>query len=227
MHIVVIDDEKVLSKIITLKLQEAWYRATSFRSYAAYKKSNIIEEKIDLYLIDVELWDGSGIDIAKEIKSHPSSHTQSTPILFISGHNTTSLKVEWLDCGGDDYIIKPFDFDELMARIRRSIRKTHFGAISKVVEYNSITFDIQNREVRVKGKEVNLSKKEIQILEYFLSHRGKCVKKTLIQETFWKDCSETSIPENTINVTICNLRKKLGKWFKLKTIVGEWYCLQK
>jgi len=224
MHIVIIDDEKILSKAVETKLYKCGYQVTTLMSFKDFLWFDTTQD-VDLYLIDISLWDGSGIDIVKQLKK--TKHTLSIPVIFISWHGDVDVKVEALDAWADDYIVKPFEFDELLARIRSNIRKTQPATHSSKLRYKNITFDSASRKVFTSGNEINLSKKEKQILEYFILNQNKCIPKALLQKMFWKDSSEFSILENTINVTICNLRKKLWETFILKTVVGEWYCLNK
>jgi DNA-binding response OmpR family regulator len=185
-------------------------------------QSNLAE--IDLFLIDISLWDGNWIEIVKSLKQ--SEITQNIPTIFISWHTEISLKVEWLDAGADDYLMKPFEFEELLARIRSNMRKQYPSFSSSTLTYNNIVFETANRKIYIKWKETTLSKKEKQILEHLMLHQKKCISKSDLQKMFWKGSPKFSVPENTMNVTICNLRKKLWKELLLKTIVWEWYCLQ-
>jgi len=219
----VVDDEKILSKQIKKTLEKNWYEVTLIEGYADFLAQWKLD-KIDLFLIDISLWDGNWIDIIKALKRSPL--TQNIPTIFISWHTETSLKVTWLDAGADDYIMKPFEFDELLARIRSNIRKQHPTLSSSTLRYNNIVFETASRKIYIKEKEIILSKKEKQILEYLMLHQKVCISKTDLQTMFWKNSEKISIPENTMNVTICNLRKKLWKDLQLKTIVWEGYCLQ-
>lgn len=219
----VIDDEKILSKQIKRKLERNWYEVTLIEGYTEFLSQWKLD-KIDLFLIDISLWDGNWIDIIKVLKQSPL--TQDIPTIFISWHTQTALKVTWLDAGADDYVMKPFEFDELLARIRSNMRKQHPTLNSSTLKYNNIVFETANRKIHIKGKEIFLSKKEKQILEYLMLHQKVCISKVDLQAMFWKNSGKMSVPENTMNVTICNLRKKLWKELQLKTIVWEGYCLQ-
>ncbi len=222
MHIVVLDDEKILTWSIKDKLEKQWYEVTALTSYTDFLWFDI-NQNVDLFLVDLSLWDWSGMDVVETLKQN--KHTLFTPIIFISGHNDLNLKVSWLDAWADDYIVKPFQFEELFARIRSNIRKQHPDTPSSKITFWDIKFDSATRKVHVWNQEIRLWKKEKQILEYFMLHPGVCISKNTLQKMFWKWVTEYSIPENTINVTICNLRKKLRDKINLETIVWEWYCL--
>lgn len=221
MHIVIIDDEQILSKTIRTQLLKHDYTVSLISSYQNFLTTSI-SEKTDLFLVDISLWDGTGFDVMKVLKS--KREFKSTPVIFISWHSDTKTKVTWLDLGADDYIVKPFNTNELLARIRKSLRikKIHYD--SEII-YNNLIFDAYSRRVSVDNQEVSLSRKEKQILEFFLLHPQKCVSKIDLEEKFWWEKAFKKNIGNTINVTICKLRKKLWPNFKLETIVWEWYCL--
>lgn len=224
MHIVLIDDEKILSNLIREKLEAHEYTVTILENYKTFLETKH-QWKVDLFLIDINLWDGSWLDIIKVLKKDPK--TRDIPVIFISWHNETDLKVQGLDLWGDDYIVKPFEFDELLARIRKTLRKDNLTPLSTEIKYKNITFDLWSRRIFIKWTEIILSRKEKQIFEFFMLHPDICIKKTVLYSQFWWDKKHNLIPDNTINVTICNLRKKLWKSFYLKTVIGEWYCLIK
>ena len=223
MHIMLVDDEKILSKHIKSKLKRNWYKVSLVENCSDFFNQSKLED-IDLFLIDISLWDGSWLEILKFIKE--SNTTRDIPAILVSWHTETALKVEWLDQWADDYIMKPFEFDELLARVRSNLRKKYPHITSSTLKYNSITFETSSREVYKSNQAIDLSKKEKQVLEYLMLHQGICVSKSDLQKMFWKDSKKWWIPENTINVTICNIRKKIWPDLQLKTIVWEWYCLQ-
>lgn len=223
MRIMLIDDEKILSTQLKSKLEKNWYQVTLIMSYTDFLSYKDLSE-YDLFLVDISLEDWNWIDIVKLLKK--SASTRNIPVIFISWHTEVSLKIQSLDAWANDYVMKPFEFDELFARIRCNIRKKYPKLYSSNLIYNNIIFETASRKVFVGKKEVTLSKKEKQILEYLILHQNTCISKSLLQKMFWKNVSKYWIPENSINVTICNLRKKLWEQLRLRTIVWEWYCLQ-
>jgi len=217
-----IDDEKILSGQIKRKLEKNWYRVTLVENYQHFLTQKNLE-KIDLFLVDMSLWDGNWIDIVKILKQ--SNNTKNTPAIFISWHSGVDVKVEWLDAWANDYIVKPFQYDELLARIRSNMRISKPDVTSSKLEYNGLIFDTAKRTISYKQTDLNLSKKEKQILELLMSHRWECISKDTLKKKFWGWKSWSLIPENTINVTICNLRKKVWDWIKIETVRWEWYVL--
>jgi len=223
MHIMIIDDEKILSQQINKKLEKNGYQVKLLNSYQDFIIQKGLEE-IDLFLVDISLWDGSGIDIIKSLKKWPLTH--NIPIIIISWHSDINKKVQWLDAWANDYIVKPFEYQELLARVRSNLRISNPGVTSSILEYNWLVFDTGSRTVKHNEIELMLSKKEKQILELFLSYHWECISKDTLKKMFWKWKPWVLVPENTINVTICNLRKKIWSWVEIKTVRWEWYILQ-
>lgn len=224
MHIVIIDDEKILWKSLETKLKKNDFSVTLMTSYSDFLEQ-VHVQKADLYLVDISLGDGSGFDVIKKLKE--DINTQEVPVIFISGHSDTKTIVQGLDLGWDDYIVKPFESDELLARIRRCLRKDNIDISSSTVVFWNISFDASQRKAYLGEQEISLSRKEKQILEFFLLNPEKCISKQDLDNKFWWPESSLSVTENTINVTMCNLRRKLWPSFHLETIVWEWYCLYK
>lgn len=221
MHIAIIDDEKILSSGIERKLMQNHYNVTVVNSYNEYLGTDF--NGTDLYLIDVSLGDGSGFDIIKSLKK--DEKTQDTPILLMSGHDDIPTKVEGLDIGADDYIVKPFDPEELLARIRSLLRRKDTPVKKTILTYKEYSYDLTKREMSNDGTVIALTKKERQILEMFLSKQNTLIQKEQIIRSLWgKD--QSGVTDNTLNVTMCNLRRKLGDGFELETKIGEGYILQ-
>lgn len=221
MHIVIIDDEKILSHWINKKLKQNHYSTTVLHSYTDFKNSNI--HKVDLYIIDLSLWDGSWINIIKSIRS--DKKTQNVPILIISWHSNLDSKLEWLDSWADDYLVKPFESDELLARIRSLLRRKDKLFNQTSVSYKKYLYDFNQREVFLEWKNIPLTKKERLILEILLSRQDTLIEKDEIVEKFWSN-KKNEVTDNTINVTLCNLRKKLWDDFDLETRIWQWYILK-
>lgn len=221
MHIIVIDDEKILSAGIEKKLLQAEYEVSVLNSYTEYLQSTI--QNPDLYLVDVSLGDGSGFDIVASLRGNLK--TKDIPILLMSWHDDIGTKVEWLDIWADDYIVKPFNPKELLARVRSHLRRKDIPVNKNVLKYWDYRYDLNKKEISYKETIIPLTKKERQILEIFISQKNIFITKDSIVEKLWeKDDDGTAY--NTVNVTLCNLRKKLWNDFKLETRVWEWYILQ-
>ena len=172
-------------------------------------------EEYDIIILDLMLPGMDGMTICKNLRSE-GNHT---PILILTAKGQLGDKVEGLNGGADDYLVKPFAFDELLARIRALSRRpklTHGEKLSvKDLELNTNTY-----EVRKGGKEIKLSRKEFSLLEYLMRNKGKVVSKDQIISHIWD--YEADILPNTVEVFIKYLRNKIGK-DAIKTVRGFGY----
>lgn len=220
MHVTIVDDEKILSSLIARKLEQLQYQVKMYHSFHAFSEHDTGET--DMYLLDVSLWDGHGFDIIRKLRAH--GKTKNTPIIMMSGHDEVPLKIQGLNLGADDYIVKPFDSNELLARIwsltRRREREVQVGDIL----YKNFRFDPITREIYLGEEKIKLLKKEKQLFEMFIYAEWQMIPKDEIARKVWGQ-SLNPVLENTITVTICTLRKKLGQRFQLETRVGEGYIL--
>ena len=222
MKILIVDDEKILSQSIARNLEQHGYHVDIAHSFSEYKKNDPL--KYSIFIVDVSLWDGDGFDIVRELRG--KLHLQ-VPILIISWHESISLKIEWLDIGADDYITKPFSPDELMARIRSVMRREWQSSdTSNIIRYKDISFDLWSREIKKWQDIVDFTKKEKQIVEFFLFRRGELISKRQLIQALWHTKDLDYVTDNTINVTIYKVRKKLWDDFKLETHIWEWYILK-
>lgn len=132
---------------------------------------------------------------------------QQMPILMLTARTTIGDKVEGLDAGADDYLPKPFSFDELLARVRALLRrpKAHVG---NVLKSGQLSLDVVSKEIVFRKKKVHLTAKEFQLLEYLLRHKGEVVSKDQLLDHVWTD--EERVQHNTVETFIANVRKKIG-----------------
>ncbi len=222
MKVLIIDDEKILSQSIARNLEQHGYHADVAHSFREYKKNDPL--KYSIFIIDISLWDGNGLDIIHEIRTELRLQV---PILIISWHESTSLKIKWLDIWADDYITKPFSPDELMARIRSIMRREwQSWDAGNVIRYKDITFDLWSREIKKWWKTINFTKKEKQIVEFFLFRKKELISKRQLIQSLRHTKDLDYVTDNTINVTIYKVRKKLWDGFHLETRIWEWYILK-
>ena len=189
--------------------------ASDFNS-ALYK---IDEHEYDCILLDITLPGGNGLDILKELKAN----NKMEGVLIISAKNSVSDKIAGLNLGADDYLAKPFHLSELKARIAALIRRKNFEG-SIYIKFNGINIDTQAKRVTVNDREVELTKKEYELLLYFISNKRRVISKNAIAEHLWGD----EMPGNYdfIYTHIKNLRKKLaeaGDADYIKSIYGMGY----
>jgi len=158
----------------------------------------------DLIILDWMLPKKEGIEVLKDIRDKGIL----TPVLMLTAKDTIHNKIEGLNNGADDYLTKPFSFDELVARINAIYRRTALKGTNKVV-LDNIEIDFDSKLVKKDGKIVDLTAKEFELLEFLLANRGSLVSVETIQEQLWN--SEEFISSNVIQVIIYRLRNKLSK----------------
>jgi len=220
MKILLIEDEKELSRSIADFLQQENYLCESAATFDEAR------EKINLYnydciLVDINLPDGNGLNIIRELKKNHSE----TGILIISAKNSLDDKITGLDIGADDYLTKPFHLSELNARIKSIIRRRSFSGNNEII-FNEICISPEKMEVWVRDQAITLTKKEYDLLIFFLSNRERVVTKEAIAEHLWGDEMDMIDSFNFIYTHIKNLRKKIlehGGLDYIRTIYGMGY----
>lgn len=166
-------------------------------------------EKLELYeydivILDINLVTGSGLDLLKKLKQQ---HTKCG-VIIISANNSLENKLEGLDLGADDYITKPFHLAELNSRIKAVLRRGQFGGEDSIV-FNEIRLDTLARSAYVNEKPITLTRKEYDLLLFFITNQGRVLSKAIIAEHLWGDDSDLLDNFDFIYVHINNLRKKL------------------
>lgn len=206
MKILVIEDNIELLKDIKNFLEEQGNICEIASDYkSAYMKAVIFP--YDILVVDIALPDGSGLDIIKEVKKE----NIDVGIIIISAKNAIGDKINGLEIGADDYLTKPFYLAELNARIKALYRrKTYKG--SKEIVFNEIKIRPDNYEVFVNNRLMNLTKKEFDIIHFFVANRNRLLTKEAIAEHLWGDHIEMADSFNFIYTHLANLRKKITKF---------------
>ncbi len=174
----------------------------------------------DIIILDINLISGSGLDILRTLKKK----RKDVGVIIISANNSLTDKLEGLDLGADDYITKPFHLAELNARINAVLRRGKYGG-NDLIEFNEIKIDTRSRTAYIDGKAMALTKKEYDLLVFFVSNKGRVLSKEIIAEHLWGDNSDLLDNFDFIYVHINNLRKKLtaeGAKY-IKTAYGSGY----
>lgn len=220
MKILVIEDQKDLLRSIIDYMQNENYLIDSALNFIeAQEKINLVE--YDCALVDIMLPDGSGLDIVKSLKRLQPK----CGVIFITAKNTLDDKLNGLNLGADDYISKPFHLAELNARINSVIRRLNFDGNNEI-NFNEIIVDTSSREVFVNNKPIDLTKREYEILIFFLSNKDRVLTKEAIVEHLWGDDSNTFDNFDFIYTHIKNLRKKIvesGSKDYIKSVYGVGY----
>ncbi|MEF9951051.1 MAG: response regulator transcription factor [Clostridium sp.] len=222
MRILVVEDEIELCNTIAEGLTIDGYAVdTCYDGSEAYELMSV--ENYDLVILDLNLPNMDGLDIVKEVKKT----NNDIKILILSARGSITDRVEGLDLGACDYLVKPFDFDELEARIRNLLRR-QFVQMNSILEFDNIKLNTIKREVSINNEDVTLTKKEFGILEYLILNQNKVVSQEELVEHVWnRDVENFS---NAVRVHIASLRKKLKLqlgYDTLQTKIGEGYYLKR
>ncbi len=172
----------------------------------------------DLMVLDIGLPDGSGLDILKSLRRDKND----LPVLILTAYDELSDKIKGLDLGADDYLVKPFDLDELRARIRALQRRAK-GRSNPVIEVGNLQLDPSRMQVTQGGNPVALGPKEFAILRVLMEHHGRILSKAQIEDKLYG--WDMEVESNTIEVHIHGIRKKLGKHI-VKTIRNVGYRIE-
>src|SRR5713226_4670313 len=201
MKILVVEDDRKVAGFIEQGLREEGYAVDlAPDGDEATMLAHVYE--YDLLVLDVMLPKKNGLQVAAELRREGST----TPVLMLTARDTTEDVVRGLDAGADDYLTKPFKFDELLARVRALVRR---GGASRteLLNYGPVELDRLKHKVRVGGKRLDLTPKEFQLLEHFLMRPEEVIRRTDLLEEVW---DLQSAPEsNVVDVHVGNLRRKL------------------
>ncbi|MDB5256402.1 MAG: transcriptional regulator [Chitinophagaceae bacterium] len=203
MKILIIESEEELLSSVSKYLEQEQFQC----EYALDLKSarfRLSREDFDCFIVDIDLPDGLGLEFVREIKkSKPESF-----VIIISEKNSTEQKVEGLNSGADDYLTKPFAFSELNARLNSMLRR--FKPVdSKEIEFNEIRVKMDTYQVFVRDTEVTLTKKEYDLLLFFITSKNRVISKLAIVEHLWTNYQDFNESYDFLYAQIKNLRKKL------------------
>ncbi|HIP45979.1 MAG TPA: response regulator transcription factor [Campylobacterales bacterium] len=200
-HIVLIEDEEDLLELCEYRLGKEGYEVTGFLSTKNVEEL-LLEEDVDLLIVDRNLPGVEGSEFVKKLRDYG----YKTPVIFVSAKDQDKDIEEGFLRGGDDYLTKPFNMNELVLRVKSMLRRSKKSEEGKLL-YKDITMDLDERRVYVSGVEVNLSKLEFELLSYFIQNKNIVLNRDQLLEEVWKD--EEFKQEKTVNVTINRLRKKI------------------
>lgn len=222
MKILIIEDEPNLREIMQAFLEKERYVVETAETYRnALLK--IADYDYECILLDIMLPDGSGLSILEELKNRRKAEN----VIIISAKDSIEDKVAGLELGADDYLAKPFHLAELNARIRSVIRRKTQGG-DAVVEVGNVKLDTGNFGVYIDGKQIELKRKEYDILYYFMTRPGLLVDKTTLAEAVWGDHIDQADNFDFIYAQVKNLRKNLkdaGANIEIKSVYGFGYKL--
>jgi response regulator arlR len=203
MKILVVEDERDLNRIITKHLKKNNYsvdscfngqEALDFISYSEY----------DLIITDIMMPNVDGYEFIDKLRANKNN----TPVIMLTAKDTLEDKIVGLDSGADDYIVKPFEFDELLARIRVLMRR-NYGLATNIIQIEEVTLDLAKKQVAKSGEIIDLTGKEYEVLEYLMKNKGSILSRDQILNHVWD--YEYEGASNIVDVIIKNIRKKLDR----------------
>ena len=223
MRILVVEDQAKTSQFVKKGLNEVGYSVDIAESGSS-AESFMASSEYDLVILDVMLPDQSGIDTARHLRRDGFIG----PILMLTALSTTKDKVNGLDAGADDYLTKPFSFDELLARVRALLRRSSTkNILNSVLKFSDLEMDLVHRKVKRQNTEISLTAKEFSLLEYFLRNPERPLGRVSIAEHVWDIDFDSE--SNVIDVYVNLLRKKVDSPYNKKlihTVVGIGYVLK-
>ncbi len=218
MRILLVEDDDLLGDGVEAGLKQAGYTVDWVRDGKAGELAMSCET-YDAAILDINLPRQSGLETLTKRRSAGDS----TPVLLLTARDTVNDRVSGLDCGADDYLVKPFALAELCARLRALTRRQS-GRSTPIITHGSLQLDPAAREVRLEQQPVALSPREFSLLELLLEHRGHVLSKTQLESALYGWGEE--VESNSVEVHIHHLRKKLGSEL-IRTMRGVGYMIPK
>ncbi len=217
MRLLLVEDDELLGKAVKAGLKQGGYTVDWLTDGESALQA-LHSDEFDVMVLDIGLPRLSGLEVLQRIRKEQNV----TPVLILTAYDTVSDRVVGLDTGADDYLIKPFDLDEMLARLRAIIRRQG-GRVESVIEIGDVSLDTAAHRLSLAGKEIPISNKEYQLLEYLMNQAGKVVQRSRLEAILYG--WEGSIESNSLEVYIHNLRKKLGTDY-IKTVRGVGYMFE-
>ncbi len=218
MKLLVVEDELPTIAFLRRGLTEEGF-AVDVAEDAARAEEHIAVYDYDAILLDVMLPGGDGFSLCRRWRENGLK----TPLLFLTAREDVTDRVQGLNLGGDDYLVKPFAFEELLARVRVLVRRGH-SAVGSLLRIGDLEVDTEKRRVACRGQAVLLTAREYQILEYLAFNAGKVISRTQLWEHVWESHNEPD--SNVVDVYVRYLRNKLGRDVnRIETVRGMGYVL--
>lgn len=218
MRLLLVEDDPMLGKATQVALRQAGYTVDWVQSGEDAEEA-LAHHTHDLMILDINLPGKSGLDVLTGLRLAQ----QTLPVIALTARDTKAQRVEGLDRGADDYLVKPYEVEELLARIRALLRRAK-GRAAPTLEHGDIILDITGKTASFRGRPVSLSAKEFAILYILLEHAGRVISRQQIEDKLYG--WDMEVESNTIEVHISHLRKKLGDKL-IKTIRGLGYIVEK
>lgn len=215
MRVLIVEDEPYLLKAVQKSLRDEGYAVDT----AEDGEEGLYKARTwgyDAIILDIMLPKVDGWEILRKLRA-----SKATPVLILTARDTVTDRVRGLDGGADDYMVKPFEVEELLARLRALIRRAA-GKPHPTIELGDVTVDTASRTVRKEGREIELTAREYALVELLALHRGKVVSRSMLYEHLCDETDDTI--SKVIEVHVSRIRKKLGKNF-ITTRRGHGYII--
>ncbi|HEX2396091.1 MAG TPA: response regulator transcription factor [Bacteroidales bacterium] len=212
MKILIVEDEPKVASFIKKGLEEAGYEAEiAYDGISADKLAHLY--KYNLFILDLIIPGISGLDLCRKIKER----NENVPVLMLTALGTTDDKIMGFDAGADDYLVKPFEFRELLARIKVLLRKSEaFSEITNKLVVEDLELDLDKKIAKRADSSIELTAREFALLEYFMRNKGRVLSRNDIAENVWD--IDFDFGTNVVDVYVNFLRKKIDKGFNNKLI---------
>jgi two-component system OmpR family response regulator len=222
MRVLLVEDDRKIADFVRKGLEEAGF-AMDYADNGEDGLHLALSEPYDVAVIDLMLPKLGGLELIAELRRH----RKDLPVIILSAKRTVADRVKGLQTGSDDYLVKPFAFAELLARVQALIRRSSAAAHPTRLAAGDLVLDLLTREVFRADKKIDLQAREFALLEYLLRHAGRVVSKTMIMEHVWN--YDFDPQTNVVDVLICRLRNKIDRNFAAKlihTLRGIGYVLK-
>lgn len=220
MRILLVEDEGTTASFLRRGLSEEGYAVDLCRTGDEADEA-IYVNSYDMAVLDVMLPGMDGLTLCRRWRERGYAGA----VLLLTGKDSVHDRVAGLDAGADDYLVKPFAFEELLARLRALARRRTSTPTTTVVKVGPLSLNPARREVKLRGEKLDLTPKEYAILEVLIHRPGKIVSRTLLWESAWESHSEPN--SNVVDVNVGYLRRKMGDDAKLiRTVRGSGYVLE-
>ena len=222
MRILIVEDDQEASAVMARGLSEAGHECVTAQD-GAYGLEAAHQGDYDVYVVDRMMPRLDGVGMVETLRREGDQ----TPVLFLSALGEVEDRVTGLKAGGDDYLVKPYAFPELIARVEALARRRETGSVQTVLKVGDLEMNLISREVTRGGQDIDLQPREFQLLEFLMRHAGQSVTRTMLLETVWEYHFDPQT--NVIDVHISRLRSKIDKGFDkamLQTVRGAGYRLE-
>lgn len=212
MHVLIVEDEAKVAQALKEGLEREGYEVSV--ALTGEEGYYLLDTRsFDLVVLDLMLPGRSGLEILGTLRARD----RGIPVLILTARDTVQDRVAGLDCGADDYLVKPFAFPELAARIRALLRRGRAEPVSRL-RVSDLELDLSAHMVTRGGRDVELTAREFELLEYLLRNRGRVVSREMLARDVWRETDRATPLDNVIDVHIARLRRKVDDAFEVKVI---------